>query len=268
MPKVSIITPVYNRPEYLEEAVISIQNQTYTNWEHIIIDDGSTNLLTQEVLNKISAYSKTTILRKENAGLGAARNFGIGKATGEFILTLDDDDKWRSDFIEKALTIFEKDNNVGGVTSWMQEFGDRKQLVKPNGGYVKNFLVNNNSVHGMYKKEDWLNIGKYDESYFFQPYTDWDFWLRLAAKGQRIDVIPEPCFYYRTHKKSSMLKDSEEKHIDLFKFMVEKNKAIYSDYIVDALCLLEQKLIIANRNALTKNVIKRLISKFNPFKND
>jgi glycosyltransferase involved in cell wall biosynthesis len=261
--KVSIITPVYNRPEYLEEAVISVQQQTYTNWEHIIVDDGATNLLTQEILKKIASYPKVTILRKENGGLGAARNFGIERCSGQFVLTLDDDDKWRADFIEIALAIFGQDDRVGAVTSWMQEFGHRKNLVKPLGGETGSFLVHNNSVHGMFRKKDWLAIGKYDESLFFQPYTDWDFWLRLTANHKSIKVIEEICFYYRTHKNSSMLKDSEDKHIDLFRFLIEKNKDIYAAHVADALCLLESKLLIAKKNSETRNVIKRWVGKLN-----
>lgn len=266
MPKVSIITPVYNRPQYLEEAVLSIQSQTYTDWEHIIIDDGSTNPLTQEVLKRIESNPKVTILKKENAGLGAARNFGIEQCTGEFILTLDDDDKWREDFIEKALDMFKRDDTLGAVTSRFQEIGDRDRLIMPLGGSVKNFLVGNNCAHAMFKKKDWADAGKYDEDYSFQAYTDWDLWLRISAMGKIIGVIDDTCFFYRIHKNGSMLADSEAAHLEMFRYLIEKNKSIYAEHITDALILLEGKLLNAFKAGAPKTVIRRLVKRLIPFK--
>ncbi|HLG40107.1 MAG TPA: glycosyltransferase family 2 protein, partial [Chitinophagaceae bacterium] len=137
MPKVSVITPVHDRPQYLEEAVDSIQRQSYQDWEHIIVDDGSTNILTKEVLKKIAGLPKIVFYRTENKGLGAARNFGIEHSTGEYILTLDDDDKWHPDFIRIALEVFKKEEKTGVVTAWLKEFGAGSRLIKTEGGDVK-----------------------------------------------------------------------------------------------------------------------------------
>jgi GT2 family glycosyltransferase len=243
MPKVSIITPVYNRPQYLEEAVNSIQRQSYTDWEHIIVDDGSTNVLTEEVLKKVSALPKIAFYRTENRGLGAARNFAIEKSAGEFILTLDDDDKWHPEFIAAALNIFNNKPQAAGVTAWMKEFGLTNRVIKIKGGGIKNFLIENNSVHGMFKKEYWETCGKYDENKFIQPYTDWDLWLRMTAMGYNIEVIEQPFFFYRIHHQSSVLKEAQGRHLTLFRYMVEKNKDIYQKYMIDTLCLLEEKTI-------------------------
>jgi GT2 family glycosyltransferase len=243
MPKVSIITPVHNRPQYLEAAANSIQQQSYTDWEHVIVDDGSTNTLTQERLKKIARLPKTAIYRTENKGLGAARNFGIERSTGEYILTLDDDDKWHPDFISAALDIFQKKKQAGVVTAWLKEFGLSDRIIKVAGGGVKNFLIENNGVHGMYKKEYWAACGKYDESIFFQAYTDWDFWLRITAMGYTVEVVQQPFFFYRIHSHSSLLKEAQGKHSALFRHIVEKNENIYREHMIDTLCLLEEKVI-------------------------
>lgn len=243
MPKVSIITPVYNRPQYLEEAANSIQQQSYPDWEHIIVDDGSTNVLTQEVLTRVARLPGTIIYRTENKGLGAARNFGIERSAGEYILTLDDDDKWHNDFIRTALDIFEKTPQAGIVTAWLKEFGLADRIVKTKGGGVKNFLIENNSVHGMFKKEYWTASGKYDEKIFFQAYTDWDLWLRITAMGYTAEVVPEPFFFYRTHPHSSLFKEAQANHLALFRYIVEKNENIYRKYMTEALCLMEEKIM-------------------------
>ena len=192
MPKVSIITPVHNRPQYLEEAVASIQQQSYTDWEHIIVDDGSTNPQTRDILKKIAELPKTIFYRTENKGLGAARNFGIERAAGEYIVTLDDDDKWHADFISVALDIFEKKPQAAVVTAWMQEFGLSNRIIQTPGGGIRNFLIENNSVHGMFKKEYWAACGKYDEN--MPAYEDWEFWLRITAMGYTVEVVRQPFF--------------------------------------------------------------------------
>ena len=257
MPKVSIITPVYNRPDYLEEAVESIRQQSFTDWEHIIIDDGSTNPATKKVLEKIAKHFKISIYRINNRGLSGARNFGITKSAGEYILTLDDDDKWHPDFITAALNIFEAKQQTGAVTAWMKEFGLSDRIIKTKGGDVRNFLTENNSAHGIFKKEHWEKVGGYDEE-MKAGYEDWDFWLRLTASGYNVEVVQEPFFFYRIHRDSSLYKEAWSKHLSLFRYIVEKNVKVYKENVVDALCLLEQKAVEAQITAESAGLVGRL----------
>lgn len=100
--KYSIIMPVYNSKELLDKSISSIMNQTYNNWELIIIDDGSTD----DSWNKINEYSniddRIKCFRKENGGPGIARNFGIQKVTGEYVAFLDADDYYETCFLENV----------------------------------------------------------------------------------------------------------------------------------------------------------------------
>jgi glycosyltransferase involved in cell wall biosynthesis len=255
--KVSIITPVHDRPQYLEEAVASIQQQAHPDWEHIIVDDGSTNALTQKVLKEIARLPKTIIYRTQNKGLAAARNFGIERSTGEYILTLDDDDKWHPDFISVAMDIFKKKPQTGAVTAWMQEFGFSDRTIKIGGGGVKSFLIENNSVHGMFKKASWEKAGGYDEK-MTTGYEDWDFWLRITAMGYDVEVVEQPFFFYRTHPHSSLFKEARESHLVLFRYIIEKNKEIYREHITDALCLLEKKLMDTQKDFQSPGLVSKL----------
>ena len=260
MPYISIITPVHDRPHYLEEAVDSIQKQSYVDWEHIIIDDGSSSAYTKEVLQKISALPKTAVYRTENRGPGAARNYGIENAKGDYILTLDDDDKWHPEFIVMALDIFEKKPKAGVVTAWVQEFGTAERILQTKGGDVKNFLVENNSVHGMFKKEYWAACGKYDEH--MTAYEDWDLWLRITAMGYLVEVVPHPFFFYRIHRHTSRQREAREKHLELFRYIVEKNRKIYQEHVVDAVCQLEERTIDITKDFESLNwrhKLKRII---------
>jgi glycosyltransferase involved in cell wall biosynthesis len=264
MIKVTVVTPVHNRPAYLKEAIKSIQEQTFTDWEHIIVDDGSDNPETQAMISRIANYPKTTVYRIENKGLGGARNYAIEKAAGKYILTLDDDDKWEPSFMARAVKILETSPSVGVVTSWLKQFGNGNALLKPLGGGLKNFLISNNSVHGMYRKECWEKAGRYDENKFFQAYTDWDVWQRITSLGYTVEVIEEPLFHYRIHKNPSMLQEAESKHLELFRYMIEKNKHIYADNITDSIILLEKKLIDTRKQAAGRDMVykaKRIIKK-------
>ena len=109
---VSIIVPCYNQAIYLTECLNSVLNQTYSNWECLIIDDGSPDN-TFEIANLfIEKDKRFKYFKKENGGLSSARNFGIKQSFGEFILPLDADDKIHQDYISEVVKIFVKDETI------------------------------------------------------------------------------------------------------------------------------------------------------------
>ncbi len=104
MPDVSIILPTYNRADTIPRAIESVRDQTFADWELIIVDDGSTDG-TAERINKLDP--RIRILRQENQGCYVARNSGIAAAKGRFIAFLDSDDEWLPHFLEIAMAFFE-----------------------------------------------------------------------------------------------------------------------------------------------------------------
>ncbi len=115
MPKVSVIIPCYNHGKYIDEAVDSILNQTFKDFEIIIVNDGSTDELTN---NKLKQYDKpkTFVINKENEGLSVARNTAIKRAVGEYILTLDADDTFEPSFLYRAVYVLDNKPEIGIVT--------------------------------------------------------------------------------------------------------------------------------------------------------
>ena len=101
-PLVSVIIPTYNRPDFLDEAILSVVCQTYKNIEILVIDDGSSINYAESICEK---YSNCKYLHKINGGLSSARNYGIANANGELIAFLDDDDFWLKTKIEKQVKI-------------------------------------------------------------------------------------------------------------------------------------------------------------------
>ena len=111
MPKVSIIVPCYNQAQYLEDALQSVVFQTYKDWECIIVNDGSVDNTEIIAKNWLLKDNRFKYLHQENGGLSMARNSGIKLAEGDFILPLDADDKISSNYIEKAIEEFKKDDS-------------------------------------------------------------------------------------------------------------------------------------------------------------
>ena len=123
-PIISIIVPCYNQAQFLSEALQSLLEQTYTNWECIIVNDGSpdhTEEVAQEWLKKDERFK---YIKKENGGLSSARNAGIEIAKGDFILPLDADDKISQDYILLGLKEFEKDSHLKVVYCKAEKFGN------------------------------------------------------------------------------------------------------------------------------------------------
>ncbi len=106
---VSIITPSYNSEKFISETILSVQKQTYPNWEMIIIDDGSVDKTVQIIQNFMDDDSRIHLIRiNKNSGAAKARNFGIEKVTGKYMTFLDADDIWFPDFIENSIETIKK----------------------------------------------------------------------------------------------------------------------------------------------------------------
>lgn len=211
---VSIIIPAYNQAQWLPDAINSALNQT-VDCEVIIVNDGSTDN-TDEVAKQF--YVDKYIV-KENSGLSSARNAGIKEATGEWILTLDADDKIAPDFVEKCLKYNDEYDIIG---TGQQEFGDsnNKSLFKTNPTF-KDFIQNNQiNCCSLFRKEIWNTIGGYDEDMRI-GYEDWDFWLRATQKGYKVITIPEYLFFYRKHG-VSMVTKAIENHNQIKQYMLNK----------------------------------------------
>lgn len=116
---VSIITPMYNAEEYISYAIESVLNQEYQNWEHLVIDDGSSDT-SIEIVKKYANIDKRIklIQLEENGGVASARNYGLKIARGEYIAFLDSDDMWKTDKLRKQLQFMKLHNAVFSYTGY------------------------------------------------------------------------------------------------------------------------------------------------------
>lgn len=223
---VSIIIPVYNDAQYIEQSVHSALNQTYPNKEVIIVDDGS-NAETKAILKRL-APQITKLITQENKGQSRARNVGIKEAKGNYILVLDSDDYFDPTFCKKAVVVFERRKEVKIITSFVNRFIANiiVDVFKPYGGDIKQFLSNNQATGScMFLKSDFEKINGYDEL-MRKGFEDWEFYIRLLQDGGIAYVIPEPLFNYRLRNDSTTSKANKIKY-DLLKYIYFKHQYLY-----------------------------------------
>lgn len=241
---ISIIIPCYNDFLYVEQSVNSALNQTYPNIELIVVDDGS-NEETKTVLKRLEPKI-TKLIAQENQGQSKARNVGITAATGEYILTLDSDDFFEPTFCEKAITIFENEENAKIVTCNARLIFDksRSYISKPRGGFITDFLFSNSALGtSLFKKEDWRICGGYDEN-MRQGFEDWEFFIRLLKNGGQAVVIDEPLYNYRRSDHSTTTRANVVKH-NLQRYIYNKHRDLFTmhfELLIDHfLCRIENQ---------------------------
>ena len=158
-PKISVIIPCYNHGKFLNEAIDSVLAQTYQDFEIIVVNDGSTDPETIRIFNNYNK-PKTKVINIENQGPSCARNTGISQAKGEYIFTLDADDKIERTYFEKGVKILDSDPEVGLVFSDYKFFGRFTALARLKFSFPE-YLVITNCAIGLacfFKKSDWKKL--------------------------------------------------------------------------------------------------------------
>jgi glycosyltransferase involved in cell wall biosynthesis len=202
MELVSIIIPCYNHAMFIEETLRSALASTYSPIEIIIINDGSKDNSEEIALKYSREFPNIFYISQTNQGPAAARNNGIRSAKGKYILPLDADDRISNDYIEKAVTVLQKDKTIKVVYCNAEFFGEKKQLWKlPN--FSPERLARENMIFStaMYRKSDWEKAGGYDERMTW-GWEDWEYWISLLKDGGDVVRLPITGFFYRVRKGS------------------------------------------------------------------
>jgi glycosyltransferase involved in cell wall biosynthesis len=201
VPKVSVVIPCYNQGRYIEDSIQSVLDQTFDDYEIIIVNDGSTDDETNKLLS-IFYMPKTKIVHTANQGLVAARNAGIAAACGEYILPLDADDRIATTYLEKGVAILDGDPAIGVVYGWAEYFGSRTgRWELPDFSPVRLLVENMVYCTALFRRRDWQKVGGYDPAMRY-GWEDWELWLSLSELGIGFVRIPEVLFHYRVRSDS------------------------------------------------------------------
>jgi O-antigen/teichoic acid export membrane protein/glycosyltransferase involved in cell wall biosynthesis len=217
-PKVSVYIPTYNYGRFLGEAIQSVLDQTFPDWELIVVDDGSTDD-TREVVESF-ADPRIHYVYQENQGNPAARNTALRMVRGEYIACLDGDDIWLPEKLEKQVAQLDAlPPAVGLVYSDLYLFNDGDDTItgrflrgrKPPRGRVLAELLPEKSAFivdtvALIRREVFDKVGLYDEK--LQTYEDWEMWVRMA-NSYEVEALDEPLARFRRHA-SSLSADVEK----------------------------------------------------------
>lgn len=206
----SIIIPTYNRAHFIEKTIDSILTQRYTNYEIIVVDDGSTDN-TEAVVKKYSS-SNFTYIKKQNAERAAARNFGAALAKGTYVNFFDSDDLACPNHLEEAVLLIDKQQQP----EW---FHLSFKMITPEGVLIQQMennttptlnrllcLGNNLSCNGVFIRKDIVLQNKFTEDRQLSASEDYELWCRLAARF--------PLYYSNTITSIVVNHDMRSMHIN------------------------------------------------------
>jgi len=198
---VSIIMPAYNSEGTIVASIDSVKNQTYTNWELIIVDDYSTDSTVEIVTSFL--VDERIVLKKSttNGGTGRARNIGLDISKGRFIAFCDSDDCWNPDKLSKQLAFMKANNYAITFTSYIKKYLNNEFLI----------LAKTRVDYGKLIQNNWLGCltVMYDKNIFnghrfpeVRKRQDWLMWLTLLERGYVAHSLAEPLAIYNVRRGS------------------------------------------------------------------
>jgi len=237
---VTVIVPCYNLGRYVEEAIDSVLAQTFTDFEVIVVNDGSTDDHTNDVLRSLRR-PRTTVLTTANQGLPAARNHAIERAKGKYICALDADDKLHPRFLEKTVSVLENDPSVTFVSTWVECFGlESWTWSQERCDFPKLLAECVVLTASPVRREAVEAVGGYDTERYLFGSEDWDLWITLVERGHRGTIIPEVLFYYR-QREGSMRRAAErgDTRRRVWQSLLDKHRDAYLRFLSEVLLLME-----------------------------
>lgn len=207
---ISIIVPCYNQAPFLDECLQSVLNQTHSEWECLIINDGSTDHTEQIALQWTQKDNRFRYIYKENGGLSSARNAGIAKAVGNFIQFLDSDDFLDAQKLRKSIDLIETPNSM--VVSHFMMYDSRNKTMQPPYCQLSLDKISFEAValqwdlsfsipiHCGLFPTDLLKKHPFTET--LKAKEDWIMWLQILKTKPTVFFIDEPLAFYRLHPTS------------------------------------------------------------------
>lgn len=228
MTRVSVIMPVYNVIDWIDEAVQSVLAQDHEDLELIVVDDGSTDPRAVELLSR-DPWPGVRVIRRDNGGSGAARNTGIAAATGEYIMPVDCDDTIAPDYVSRAAKVLDDQPTTGIVYC-------RADLMGAQSGpwhlppYSLPLMLTQGLIFtsALFRKADWEVAGGYDETLPFRE--DHDFWLKIVGLGREVHQIDDVLFHYRIRPGSRNTDLPREELVATYVRIIQNNAGLYAQY--------------------------------------
>jgi glycosyltransferase involved in cell wall biosynthesis len=209
--KISVIIPCYNQGLFLKEACDSLINQTFTDFEVIIVNDGSIDETEKIALSICNEDSRFSYYSKENGGLSSARNFGLKHASGNFIQFLDSDDKLDKNKFEASIDFLNKNKIDIVITDFLRfkskngkekkvRFDLNKQIINYKSVLLKWDIEFAIPIHCALFSKNIIGDIQFEEN--LKAKEDWFYWLSVLKRSPNIHFINEKLALYRAHKQN------------------------------------------------------------------
>lgn len=229
-PLVTVLMSVYNGEKYLSEAIESILNQTYKNFEFLIIDDGSTDS-SKKIVKSYNDSRIKLIENEENIGLTRSLNKGIELSKGKYIARMDADDISFPERLEKQVDFMENHEDVAVCGSWFRVIDDKGNLLSEVKTQINHeflffeLFFKNPMGHAttIMRKSVIEHIGRYDPDYVRTQ--DYDLWFRIIESGYKIHNIDRILIYYRKHENMVSIVESNLQEVNaqkVIKALIQK----------------------------------------------
>ena len=225
----SVIIPFYNLGDYVRETVENVRAANYTPIEILIVNDGSSDPKSLEVLHDIEQQGlpNVRILHTENQGLAATRNYGAEAARGEFLTFVDADDLVEPDFFSRAIDILHRYTNVTFVYSWVQYVGDSNGIW-PTWNTEFPYLLGHNMLTAfVVMRRDAFLAWVRNQPIFEYGLEDYDGWIGLVEAGGVGVSIPQPLVRYRIRRQSMYQSSNRNQQLYLFDLLTQRHTESY-----------------------------------------
>lgn len=233
-PRISVIIPCYNYGGYLNDAVVSVERQTIAPAELIVVDDGSTDPGTIALTDALAEEGRITLVRQPNQGLAAARNAGAARASGEFLLFLDADDRLDPNALAVLSYALRVQPEAAYAYSYQRFFGDMNYVMASQSFNTYDLLWSNHpSVTVLLRRTAFAQSPGY-QSRMIYGYEDWEFWIALSERKLYGTCVPIPVFEHRKHG-PTMTERAYERRDHLMDRILELHPMLYQPETIQAL---------------------------------
>ena len=248
---ISIIMPVYNSEKYISEAIESVCNQSYKNWELLIVNDGSTDYTSKIIDDFAKKDSRIKVFHRKNEGVSMARNFALNQICGEYVTFIDSDDMYHADRLKRMLQVFEQHENCEIVFSRHKEFrgklntyeanDSRKIVISDDDILVK--VISDSKNHFVWNAMLKSEIAKKEKFAPIRFAEDFCYIRDCACHCRQMAVLDEVLYFYRRDNENAMTSH----------FFSEK-------YISDYMKLVENVYDFCCDHSLTDDFFKKMVA--------
>lgn len=227
--RVSFIIPFYNSGSTIIETLDSIWAQSFSDYDVWLVNDGSTDAHSLEVLKEIEKNARVTVLHQENAGPSVARNMAIAQSHAELFVPLDADDLIMPNALTNAVTIMDSKASIGVVYGDVQLFGNKNKVRHQDEFAIgKQLLWNQIAVTCLIKKNVFETCGNYDTYLSKRGLEDWEFWIRVHMGGFTFSKMNEVFFQYRIASESRTFSEADVHLTEIRNYVHTKHGNLYA----------------------------------------